>query len=310
MNEKLTVAPSPHIKDSATTASLMRSVLIALAPAAVMSVVIFGVRALLLMAVCVAAAIGTELLSFKLLGRGGTLDYSAAVTGLLLAFNLPSGLPLWQAAFGALAAVFVGKQLFGGIGQNFANPAILGRIILFISFAGPMAQFLIPTRTSGGVELVVGATPLAIASTGGTLPSYLDMFLGFIGGSLGETCTAALLLGGLYLIATKVISPIIPVSFLGTIAAMAVLTGSDPIFHLLAGGAMLGAFFMATDYVTSPVTSKGKVIFGIGCGLITMIIRVYGSYPEGVSFAILLMNIVTPHIDNLTKSKPLGGTTK
>ena len=172
-----------------------------------------------------------------------------------------------------------------------------------------MTTWLASEKVVGGYELVSGATPLALNALGNTadLPSYMDMFLGMRGGSLGETCVLALLAGGIFLIFRGVIKPIIPVSFLGTIAVFALLVGEDPLFHLLAGGAVLGAFFMATDYVTSPVTDMGKLIFGIGCGLITMVIRVFGNYPEGVSFAILLMNVIAPHIDSLTKSKPFGG---
>ena len=172
-----------------------------------------------------------------------------------------------------------------------------------------MTSWMIPEKAVGGFRLVSGATPLAVNALGNTadLPSYADMFLGLRGGSLGETCILALLIGGIFLIVRGVIKPIIPVAFLGTIAVFALLVGQDPLFHLMAGGAVLGAFFMATDYVTSPVTDMGKLIFGIGCGLITMVIRVYGNYPEGVSYAILLMNVIAPHIDSLTKSKPFGG---
>ena len=186
-----------------------------------------------------------------------------------------------------------------------ANPAIAGRVILLISFSGPMTSWMIPEKAVGGFRLVSGATPLAVNALGNTadLPSYADMFLGLRGGSLGETCILALLIGGIFLIVRGVIKPIIPVAFLGTIAVFALLVGQDPLFHLMAGGAVLGAFFMATDYVTSPVTDMGKLIFGIGCGLITMVIRVYGNYPEGVSFAILLMNILTPYIDKICEKR-------
>ncbi|MBS4785673.1 MAG: RnfABCDGE type electron transport complex subunit D [Clostridiales bacterium] len=313
LTNKLTVAPSPHIKDKATTSSLMLSVIIALVPAAVASVVIFGISSLVLIATCVIACVVSEYLFNLLCKKPQTVgDLSAVVTGILLAFNLPSTFPVWMAVVGSVAAIMVVKGLFGGIGQNFANPAITGRVILLISFAGPMTSFLVPQKIIGGYELVSGATPLALNAAGEvvSIPSYLDMFLGLRGGSLGETCILALLVGGIFLIVRGVISPIIPVSYLATVAVFALLVGEDPIFHLLAGGVVLGAFFMATDYVTSPVTDKGKLIFGIGCGLITMLIRVFGSYPEGTSFAILLMNILTPHIDNLTKSKPFGGVIK
>ena len=248
--------------------------------------------------------------NYRLPGKPQTIgDLSAVVTGILLAFNLPSTFPIWMAVVGSLFAIVMVKNLFGGIGQNFANPAIAGRVILLISFSGPMTSWMIPEKAVGGFRLVSGATPLAENALGNTadLPSYADMFLGLRGGSLGETCILALLIGGIFLIVRGVIKPIIPVAFLGTIAVFALLVGQDPLFHLMAGGAVLGAFFMATDYVTSPVTDMGKLIFGIGCGLITMVIRVYGNYPEGVSFAILLMNVIAPHIDSLTKSKPFGG---
>lgn len=313
ITNKLTVAPSPHIKDKASTSSLMLSVIIALVPAAAASVFIFGISSLVLIATCVIACVVSEYLFNMICKKPQTVgDLSAVVTGLLLAFNLPSTFPVWMAVVGSVAAIVVVKGLFGGIGQNFANPAITGRIILLISFSGPMTSFLVPRKIMGGFELVSGATPLAINAAGESIgiPSYMDMLLGLRGGSLGETCILALVAGGIFLILRGVISPIIPVSYLGTVAVFALLVGEDPIFHLLAGGVVLGAFFMATDYVTSPVTDKGKLIFGIGCGLITMLIRVFGSYPEGTSFAILLMNILTPHIDNLTKSKPFGGVTK
>ena len=309
VTNKLTIAPSPHVRDQVTTASIMQTVLLALAPAAVASVVIFGVKALILMVTCVVTCVAAEYLFDKANHKANTItDFSAVVTGLLLAFNLPSTLPPWMAVVGCLAAIIVAKQLFGGIGQNFANPAIVGRIVLLISFTQPMTNWLIPKKVIGGYELVSGATPLALNASGlvEQIPDYLQMFIGQRGGCLGETCIAALLVGGLFLIFKGIISPIIPVAYLGTVAVFAVLVGEDPVFYLLAGGVVLGAFFMATDYVTSPVTDKGKLIFGIGCGLLTMLIRIYASYPEGTSFAILLMNILTPHIDNFTKMKPFG----
>lgn len=333
ITNKLTVSPSPHIKDKVTTSSLMLNVIIALVPAAVASVVIFGISSLILIATCVITCVVGEYLFNVVCKKPQTIgDLSAVVTGILLAFNLPSTFPIWMAVVGSLFAIVMVKNLFGGIGQNFANPAIAGRVILLISFSGPMTSWLIPQKVVGGYELVSGSTPLALNSLYQTavnmssglpadqagqamdaignyvqLPSYTEMFLGLRGGSLGETCILALLIGGIFLIVRGVIKPIIPVSFLGTIAVFALLVGQDPLFHLMAGGAVLGAFFMATDYVTSPVTDMGKLIFGIGCGLITMVIRVYGNYPEGVSFAILLMNVIAPHIDSLTKSKPFGG---
>ena len=310
MANKLIVSAAPHITSADSTSKIMGRVCIALLPTLIASVLIFGFQALLLTAVTVAACVVFEYAYCKLVGRDVTIsDLSAVVTGLLLAFNLPSTFPIWMAVVGSLFAIVMVKNLFGGIGQNFANPAIAGRVILLISFSGPMTSWMIPEKAVGGFRLVSGATPLAVNALGNTadLPSYADMFLGLRGGSLGETCILALLIGGIFLIVRGVIKPIIPVAFLGTIAVFALLVGQDPLFHLMAGGAVLGAFFMATDYVTSPVTDMGKLIFGIGCGLITMVIRVYGNYPEGVSFAILLMNVIAPHIDSLTKSKPFGG---
>ncbi|MEG1448853.1 MAG: RnfABCDGE type electron transport complex subunit D, partial [Oscillospiraceae bacterium] len=196
-----------------------------------------------------------------------------------------------------------------GLGKNFANPAIVGRIFLFVSFATPMTTWAIPQFTNGSVEYIAGATPLVLMAQGNmeALPTVGAMAMGIRGGCIGETATAALLIGGIYLMIKKVITPTIPVAFLGTVIVMSLLLGVSPVYHILAGGVMLGAMFMATDYVTSPTTEKGKLIFGIGCGIITMVIRVFGNYPEGVSFAILLMNIVTPHIQRLTRTKPIGG---
>ena len=308
--ENIVVSSTPHIRSKESVQSIMRDVIIALVPATVMGIVYFGMKALLLIAISVASSVLFEMLYQKITKKTVTIDdLSAVVTGLLLALNMPVSASWWMPIVGSAFAIIIAKQLFGGIGQNFTNPAIAGRVILLISFSGPMTSWMIPEKAVGGFRLVSGATPLAVNALGNTadLPSYADMFLGLRGGSLGETCILALLIGGIFLIVRGVIKPIIPVSFLGTIAVFALLIGQDPLFHLMAGGAVLGAFFMATDYVTSPVTDMGKLIFGIGCGLITMVIRVYGNYPEGVSFAILLMNVIAPHIDSLTKSKPFGG---
>lgn len=309
MADKLIIKSSPHVISVVDTQSIMRDVLIAMAPALIASVLVFGAQAFLLCAVCVGSCVLFEYASVRIMKRESTIgDLSAAVTGLLLAFNLPAGFPLWMAVIGSFFAIVIVKQLFGGVGQNFANPAISARIFLMISFATPMTSWLIPSRAEGGIELVAGATPLALMWDNkiSLLPSLGDMFFGLRGGCLGETCTLALLLGGAYLLARRIITPAIPLAFLGTIAVMSLLLGVDPLYNLLAGGAMLGAFFMATDYTTSPSTEKGKIIFAIGCGLITMIIRVYGSYPEGVSFAILFMNILTPHINSLTRTRPFS----
>ena len=308
------VSPAPHFRSGESTSSIMLNVVAALIPAAVVSFLVFGPRALILEAVCVASCVFFEFL-FRVVmcKRDNTIgDCSAIVTGLLLAFNLPVGLPIWMAVLGCAVAIIVTKQLFGGIGQNFANPAIVGRIFLLISFSSQMSTWADP-KGYFGVDAVSGATPLALLKNGSALadlPDMLNMLLGIRGGSVGETCIVALLIGGIYLIWKKVITATTPVVFLLTIVVFSMIFGLNPAYELVAGGAVLGAFFMATDYTTSPTTELGKVIFAVGCGIITMIIRAFGSYPEGVSFSILLMNILTPHIDSLTRKKPFGGVVK
>ena len=309
MSNKLIVSPSPHIRDNATTSTIMRDVLIGLAPAMIAAVVIFGFRALLMTAVCVAACIIFEYGTERILGRENTIsDLSAVVTGVILSFNLPVQLPLWMAVVGCFFAIVIVKQLFGGIGNNFANPAIAARIFLLLSFSQPMTTWL---QVEGGraVQGVYGATPLALISAGDTanLPSVMEMLLGTRGGCMGETCAIALILGGVYMIWKKVITPTIPLAFIGGVFVLSLLFGVNPVYELLGGGLMLGAFFMATDYTTSPITEKGKIIFGLGCALITMVIRVFGSYPEGVSYSIILMNIITPHINRMVRNKAFGG---
>lgn len=309
MSNKLIVSPSPHIRDNATTSTIMRDVLIGLAPAMIAAVVIFGFRALLMTAVCVAACIIFEYGTERILGRENTIsDLSAVVTGVILSFNLPVQLPLWMAVVGCFFAIVIVKQLFGGIGNNFANPAIAARIFLLLSFSQPMTTWL---QVEGGraVQGVYGATPLALISAGDTanLPSVMEMLLGTRGGCMGETCAIALILGGVYMIWKKVITPTIPLAFIGGVFVLSLLFDVNPVYELLGGGLMLGAFFMATDYTTSPITEKGKIIFGLGCALITMVIRVFGSYPEGVSYSILLMNIITPHINRMVRNKAFGG---
>lgn len=292
---KLISSVSPHFNSTLTTTKIMLDVIIALIPAAVASVVVFGFRSLLVIGVCVAVCIFAEWGFEKICKKENTItDLSAVVTGMLLAFNLPVTIPLWQAAFGSLVAIVVVKQLFGGIGQNFANPAITARIIMMTAFSGSMTNWVIPDASSG-------ATPLALITKGQTdaLPSYLNMFLGVRGGCLGETCTLALLLGGAYLLVKRVISWHTPVAFIGTVAIMSLVCGKDVLYQLMAGGLMLGAFFMATDYSSTPATKWGKIIFGVGCGLITALIRFWGNFPEGVSFSILIMNILTPYIERL-----------
>ena len=301
MNKRnLIVSSAPHVVSPVNTSRIMLDVIIALVPAVAMATFVFGMRALLLTAVCAASCVFFEYAVEKILKRDVTIgDMSAAVTGVILSLNLPANLPFWMACVGSFIAIVIVKQLFGGMGQNFANPAITARVALFIGFATAMTNFPLPAAQQTA-DAITGATPLALFAKGLEVPSNGAMFFGTIGGSMGETSALALLIGGAYLLFKKVIEPTIPACFIGTVAVMALLTGNDPIFHVCAGGVMLGAIFMATDYVTSPITTKGKVIFGVGCGLLTMIIRLYASYPEGVSFAILIMNILTPHIDNLT----------
>ena len=305
MEEKMVVNISPHIRAKDTTQTIMRDVIIALIPAGVAAVIHYHVSALLVIIVCVASAVASEAIMQKIIGKPITVsDLSAVVTGLILAYNLPAGIPLWMAAMGSGIAIIVVKQMFGGLGQNFANPAVTARIILFISFASAMSDWV-----TGYPDVVSGATPLATIGTADA-PSYLDLFLGRIGGSLGETCTLALLIGFAYLLIRKVITWHATVCFIAAVFLLTLAAGQDPVYHILSGGLMLGAIFMATDYVTTPSTNLGRMIFGIGAGCITVVIRLFGSYPEGVSFAILLMNILSPHIERLTLSKPLGGEKK
>ena len=301
MREKLIVSPSPHIRSEMTTAKIMGHVLIALCPALIASVIIFGIRALILTLVCVATAVIWERLCNIIMKRPNSVgDLSAAVTGMILAFNLPVTLPYWMAAIGTFVAIVVVKQIFGGLGHNFANPAIVGRIVLVLSFPAAMSNWVIPFYNKA--DVVTSATPLVTGEA-----SYRELFMGTVGGCLGEVSAFALLLGGLYLFAMDIISPAAPLAFMGTVAVFSYAVGQDGLYQVLAGGVVLGAVFMATDYVTTPITTKGKIIFGIGCGIITCVIRFWGSFPEGVSFSILLMNIVTPYIDMFTKKKAVGG---
>ncbi len=299
------VSVNPHIYAKDTTQTIMRDVLIALFPAVIASIVFFGVKALLVEVVCVATAMLCEWAFEKITKKPCTvMDLSAAVTGLILALNLPVDIPVWQAMFGSFVAVIVVKQFFGGIGQNFANPAITARVIMLVAFSGAMTSWAVPAFA----DATSAATPLAVIAGGeGQLPSLLQMFLGARGGSMGETSCLALLIGGVYLICRKVISWHTPVAFIGTVLVCTALLGQQPLYQVMAGGLFLGAIFMATDYCTSAPTPAGKLIFGVGCGLITVLIRVWGNYPEGVSFSILLMNILNPYISDWTRTKPFGG---
>lgn len=311
--KKLVVSASPHLRNNTTTTKIMLDVIIALIPAFIASIILFGPRVIAVTATTIVTAVLSELVARKVMKRHNTIgDLSAVVTGLILAFNLPSTVPLWIAAIGSVVAIIVVKQFFGGIGQNFANPAITARIVLLLSFATKMSgsNWVAPLSWRGA-DAVTTATPLALyGDETATLPSLLDMFIGNRAGSLGETCTVALLIGGIYLIARKVISFKIPVAYLGSFAVIMLIAGKGDLeyvaYHLMSGGLFLGAFFMATDYSTSPINTDGKYIFGVGCGIITALIRIFGSLPEGVSFAILIMNLLVPHIERITTPKPFG----
>ena len=306
MANKLIVSAAPHITSADSASKIMGRVCIAPLPTLIASVLIFGFQALLLTAVTVAACVVFEYAYCKLVGRDVTIsDLSAVVTGLLLAFNLPAGLPVWMSLVGAFIAIVIIKQLFGGLGYNFANPAIVGRIAMALGFTGAMTSYTYPEN---GIDALASATPLAVEETAQNAGSYVTLLLGNHGGVLGETCAITLLIGGIYLIWTKVISPTIPVTYLATVAVFSLLCGYDPIYQLLSGGLILGAFFMATDYVTSPVTKKGEIIFGIGCGLLTVFIRYFGGYPEGVSYSILIMNCCVWLIDKVGKPGRYGVT--
>ena len=270
---KMISSVSPHFHSPRTTQKIMLDVIIALTPAMIASVILFGLRSLLVIVDCVAVCIACEWGFEKLCKKENTVsDLSAVVTGIILALNLPVDIPLWQAALGGVIAIVVVKQLFGGIGQNFANPAATARIILMTAFSGTMTAWALPEAFNLMPDATSGATPLAMMAKGETenLPSYLDMFLGNTGGCLGETCALALLLGGVYLLVRRVITWHTPVAFLGTVALMSLICGKDVLQQLLSGGLMIAAIFMATDYSSTPATRSGKFVFGVGCGLITM----------------------------------------
>jgi len=292
----------------------MADVVIALAPASILGIYFFGARVILVILTTVLSCVASEYITRRILKRESTIgDLSAVVTGVLLALNLPPTIPLWIAAVGGVVAIVIVKQLFGGIGQNFMNPALAARVFLLIAYTQAMTNWVIP----GQPDAVSSATPLAMIkgkeAIEGSLPGYWDLFIGNIGGCIGETSVLALLIGAAYLFYRRVITPEIPVAFIGTLALFTCIFGKDglftgdPLYHILSGGLILGAFFMATDYSSSPVTAKGRIIMGVGCGLLTAIIRLYANYPEGVSFAILIMNVAVPLIDRFTVPKSFGG---
>ena len=302
----------PQVRAYRGTQQIMRDVIIALLPAVVIGVWQFGVSSLIPVCTSILACVFFEWAYRKLLHKTGSIDdLSAVVTGMLLAFNVPVGMPIWELLVGDIAAIILVKMLFGGLGCNFMNPALVGRIVIMFSFTTDMTTYAVPrianAIVSGGADAVSTATPLTMMDQIGWA-DFPKLLLGAHGGVIGEVCAAALIVGGIYLIVRKVIKPIIPLCYLGSLLLFSWLFGgAQPVLSLFAGGVMLGAIFMATDYVTSPFTNKGKVIFGIGCGLITAAIRVFGNYAEGVTFAILLMNILVPYINDLTMTKPLGG---
>ncbi len=303
MASNLYVSSSPHLRSNETTKRIMLDVVIALIPAVIASIIFFGLNALMLIAITVASCVLFEYVSRKVMKRNNTIsDLSAVVTGVLLALNLPPTLNPMFAVFGSLVAIVVIKQMFGGIGQNFVNPAIGARIVLLVSFPVAMTTWVAPFFYTQNIDAVSSATPLALNAQGEGV-SYIDLFIGNTAGSMGETSALALLVGGIYLVLRKVIKPTIPLCFIGSVFIMSYLLGQDGLFHILSGGVMLSAIFMATDYTTSPMTSWGKVIFGVSCGIITVLIRLYASLPEGVSYSIIIMNIFVAQIENITLPK-------
>lgn len=320
----LKVTSSPHMRHEDTTRLIMLDVIIALCPALVWAVYLFGARALTLTAVSVGSAVLFEYLYRLIMNKSNDIgDLSAAVTGMLLAFCLPVSVPLWMPAVGSFFAIVIVKQLYGGIGKNVVNPALAARVFLFLAFPGDMARFTAPSEklpafSLKGADIVASATPLASLKEGVAPPdSLLDLFLGNCAGCIGEISVLLLLAGALYLFVRKIITWQIPVCYIATVAVLSYLfpaSGMDAVQYVLStlcsGGLILGAFFMATDYVTSPVTYRGRILYGIGCGLITAFIRTCGSYPEGVSFAILVMNCLAWYIDKFTRPRVFGGGKK
>ena len=307
MQKNFAVSSSPHLRDHVSTRRIMQEVCLALAPAGIAGIILFGSQAAVLIAASVISAVLAEYFYQKLTHQKVTVgDWSAVVTGLLLAYNLPANAPVWLAVVGAVIAIVLVKQIFGGIGSNFMNPALAARAILFVSWATQMTTYPATRFMLDGVST---ATPLNSLGTGSVAGvNLMDLFLGNIPGVLGETCKLALLLGGVYLILRRIVDWKIPVTFIATVfVCYLIKDGAEmALYQILSGGLFLGAFFMATDYATSPVTNPGRVIMGIGCGIFLFVIRAYASYPEGCSFAILLMNVATPLIDKYTMPKPFG----
>ncbi|MBQ7137789.1 MAG: RnfABCDGE type electron transport complex subunit D [Clostridia bacterium] len=308
------VTSSPHLRDKATSQRIMQEVCLALVPAGIAGIILYGFNAALLIAICVATCVLSEFVWQKATKQAVTIsDWSAVVTGLLLAYNLPATAPWWIAVIGSVIAIILVKQMFGGIGSNFMNPALTARAILFISWSGIMGAYPTANPFQFTADAVTGATPLATLN-GGTNEGIklLDLLLGNHGGVLGETCAIAIILGGVYLIVRGIADWRIPASFIGTVfVCYLIKDGAEmALYQLLSGGLLLGAFFMATNYATSPINKLGRVIFGIGCGFFLFIIRAFANYPEGCSFAILFMNVATPLIDRFTMPRPFGEVKK
>ncbi len=322
MNNKLIVSSSPHVTSTTKTRDLMRDVIIALVPALIASIAFFGIRALIIEIVSVASCVIFEYICRKVMKREQTIgDLSAVVTGLLLAFNLPASVPIYVPIIGAAVAIVMAKQMFGGIGQNFVNPALIARIILMNSFPVLMTGWTPASLGNFAGDVTATASPLAIMNGGaeGVLPTVADLFVGNVAGCLGETSALALLIGGIYLVAKKVISATIPCVYIATVFVLTFVVaaarpdlypglsaGSAAVMQIFSGGLFLGAIFMATDYVTSPLTNSGKLIYALCLGVLTVLIRAFASLPEGVSYSIVLMNIMVPLIEMKTKPLPFG----
>ncbi len=308
------VTSSPHLREKATSQRIMQEVCLALAPAGIAGIILYGFSAALLIAICVATCVLSEFVWQKVSKQTVTIsDWSAVVTGLLLAYNLPATAPWWIAVLGSIIAIVLVKQMFGGIGSNFMNPALTARAVLFISWSGIMGSYPNANPFQFTADAVTGATPLATLNGGTTEGlNLLDLLLGNHGGVLGETCAIAIILGGVYLLVRGIADWRIPLSFIGTVfVCYLIKDGAEmALYQILAGGLMLGAFFMATDYATSPITGLGRMIFGVGCGFFLFIIRAFANYPEGCSFAILFMNVATPMIDRFTMPRPFGEVKK
>ena len=320
---KLIVSSSPHVRSKDTTGRIMLDVVIALLPTAIMGCLIFGLRALLTIVACCASAVLAELVFNFIVKKEQTIkDFSALVTGLILALNLRADAPVWQCVIGSVFAIVVVKCLFGGLGCNFANPAATARIFMILCFSGSAVIAGTATGIGGGaalnpivelpgVELTSGATPLAVlGGAEGELPSMLSMFLGYRGGAIGEVCIAAIAIGFIYLVARRVIHFETPLIFVGTVFVFYLIASNSfevALYEVMAGGLVFASVFMITDYVSTPITRTGKMIFAFGCGVITFLIRYFGALPEGVSYSILIMNIISPYIEKWTQKKPLGG---